>query len=378
MSVIKSSELQIWDNAAFDCGGSLDAASIRNSWSSISAFQPDDNKENTITLLTYPPSLTPPKPLHLNNRVAKNSTTCLSKQACPIKRLGNFKTKELGFGRYEERLNREIEDIEKEMNRLSCRLQELKRERNAERCGRVASMEQDQLMKLEDSLLTPNVAGVMSSQYRGFSISPPEIITAGAKTRRMISKMEASSSTPINQKQDRNKSCFWKLDQIDELKMTKERGRGGRSMSLSPRTKKDIPKLPIKQAATTLGSRKKWNKDERVISSVQPKNLFKEGDKKPVRAGRVVASRYNNNQEKIVASNNKGSRKRLLPENEASKGNEKKRASLEVKVCSKEAAALEQQQCRVKKKWEIPVEAVMVYDNTIDVDDDQTGSQLSD
>ncbi|KAL9662390.1 hypothetical protein QQ045_027223 [Rhodiola kirilowii] len=357
MSVIKSSELQIWDNAAFDCGGSLDAASIRNSWSSISAFQSDDNKENTITLLTYPPSLTPPKPLHLNNLVAKNSTTCLSKQACPIKRLGNFETKELGFGRYEERLNREIEDIEKEMNRLSCRLQELKRERNAgtgKRCGRVASMEQDQLMKLEDSLLTPNLAGVISSQYRGFSISPSEIITAGVKTRRMISKMEASSSTPINQKQDRNKSCFWKLDQIDELKMTKERGRGGKSMSLSPRTKKDIPpKLPIKQAATTtLGSRKNWNKDERVISSVQPKNLFKEEDKKPVRAGRVVASRYNNNQEKMVASNNKGSRKRLLPENEASKGNEKKRASLEVKVCSKEAAAaLEQQQCRVKKKW---------------------------
>uniref|UniRef100_A0A7N1A3L5 Uncharacterized protein n=1 Tax=Kalanchoe fedtschenkoi TaxID=63787 RepID=A0A7N1A3L5_KALFE len=378
MSVINSSELQIWDNAAFDCGDSLDGTSLRNSWSSISAFQSFD-KENhdTTTMTKSPPSFTTPKPLHpisrvVSNRrtVAKDLSNCVYKQAGLITPLGNVERNEDGFVREEKQIDKEIEDVEKEIDRLNSRLQELKREKT-EKNARMAFTEQvkkqsfknlDRLKKLEESMLSSSSAGAMR---RRLSLGPSEIITPGAKTRQMMEAL-----THVDQKQNRRKSCFWKLDQIDELKETKERRK---SLSLSPISKKAASKLP-KQAATTTGSKKMLKKIDSVISSVQPKKLFREGEKikKPVRAGRVIASRYNssnNNQVICISKEKTGLRKRSLPENEESKGNEKKRASLGLKSCSKEGV-LEQQQGRAKKKWDIPTE-VVVFDSSTSVDDDQ-------
>lgn len=96
---------------------------------------------------------------------------------------------------------------------------------------------------------------------------------------------------------------------MDELNITKER-RKSNSLTVSPKTEKAISKAqPPKQAATTVGC-KRGEKEEGLISSVQPKTLFKGGDestKKPAKLGRVIPSRYN----QIITS---ATQKRSFPE----------------------------------------------------------------
>ncbi|KAI3786837.1 hypothetical protein L1987_40846 [Smallanthus sonchifolius] len=96
-------------------------------------------------------------------------------------------------------------------------------------------------------------------QRRGFSVGPTEIM---------------SSATNSKSKQNRRKSCFLKLDDIED-----ERSRG---------------KNPnLRQAVTTVGSKKVMRKDDLILESVRPKKLFGEPAKKSIKAGRVVPSRYN-------------------------------------------------------------------------------------
>ncbi|KAJ6383397.1 hypothetical protein OIU78_026805 [Salix suchowensis] len=260
----------------------------------------------------------------------------------------------------EKKIDIEIEEIEKEIKRLSSRLEVLrleKAERNLsktiEKRGRVVAakfMEQKQSVKIEEPL-------VSSAQHkinrRGVSLGPNEILS-GSKSRLLFGKQEMK--TPVST-QNRRKSCFWKLEEIDELKATKERRK---SLSVSPRSRKNVSKIQVpKQAATTVGYRRPVKKDVGVIASIQPKNLFKDGEKsvpnkKPLKPGRVVASRYN----QIGTNQSNGNltaseaRKRSLPDNEKEDGN-KRRASRGNGVSQRSESG------RVKKKWEIRSEVVV-------------------
>lgn len=67
-------------------------------------------------------------------------------------------------------------------------------------------------------------------------------------------------------------------------------------MSLSPKSRKTVSKVEAsKQAATTMGSKKPAKKEDGVLTSISPKKLFGEKSapvKKPLKPGRIVASRY--------------------------------------------------------------------------------------
>ncbi|KAJ6433377.1 hypothetical protein OIU84_017133 [Salix udensis] len=224
----------------------------------------------------------------------------------------------------EKKIDIEIEEIEKEIKRLSSRLEVLrleKAERNLsktiEKRGRVVAakfMEQKQSVKIEEPL-------VSSAQHkinrRGVSLGPNEILS-GSKSRILFGKQEMK--TPVST-QNRRKSCFWKLEEIDELKATKERRK---SLSVSPRSRKNVSKIQVpKQAATTVGYRRPVKKDVGIGTNQSNGNL--------------------------TASE---ARKRSLPDNEKEDGN-KRRASRGNGVSQRSESG------RVKKKWEIPSEVVV-------------------
>ncbi|PON80554.1 hypothetical protein PanWU01x14_001100 [Parasponia andersonii] len=377
-------DLQIWTNAAFDNeeSESSAAAAIKASWSTLhpdmvnrssESFQSDYSKENLSPAFMETPvtakSSVPIKPLQVNS-------TILNSQAKPLKLL--FKEgllepfskegyeeeeeEEGGKERDETKIDSEIEEIENEISRLSSKLEALrieKAERNKktmEKRGRIIPakfLEPKQSVKIEESIPSSTKPKL---NRRGLSLGPSEIV-AGAGFRR-LSKIEI---TPVQTIQNRRKSCFWKLQDIDELRATKERGK---SFSLSPKSRKTVSKtqvLPPKQAATTVSTKRAVKKEQAVLSSIQPKKLFKEGEKsvtakKPVKPGRVVASRYNQ------TTVNDG-RKRSLPEDDKEEGkrNDKKRMSFAGKQngIGKESCRSRGTESRVKKKWEIPSEVAV-------------------
>ncbi|KAG2702451.1 hypothetical protein I3760_06G090300 [Carya illinoinensis] len=107
---------------------------------------------------------------------------------------------------------------------------------------------------------------------RGLSLCPTEIF-AGARPQ----QLDKPEITPVQPIQSRRKSCFWKLQDIDELKAAKERGK---SLSVSPKSRKTLSKFQApKQAATTVGSKKPVKKEDRFLASIQPKKLFKDREK---------------------------------------------------------------------------------------------------
>ncbi|KAL7000290.1 hypothetical protein U1Q18_001438 [Sarracenia purpurea var. burkii] len=381
---MSASDLQIWNNAAFDNGDSEDTAITRSrsSWSSIkpilvnrseSSFDSLSSKENrspapgkSLVSLKTP---APVKPLHPNGAIG-NSTNPLHKQGLVEKPvLKNRSEEEV---RDERRIDAEIEEIQNEITRLSSRLEALRLEKAEqklkllEKRGRVVPAkfkEKKQTAKNSNGEKTNEEASSSLSartevQRRGFSLGPAEILLAGGgiKSRQIMGKQEMI--TPVQPIQNRRKSCFWKLQDIDEAKVTtKERGK---RLSLSPKSRKAMLKSqPLRQAATTVGSRKTVKKED-IISTIQPKKLFRDGErsvpaaaKKSLKPGRVVASRYNSEM-----------RKRSLPENDEgdSKRCDKKRASgSSVGISNGSVPEINQYkgtESRVKKRWEIPGEVI--------------------
>ncbi|EXB62306.1 hypothetical protein L484_022194 [Morus notabilis] len=365
-------ELHIWNNIAFDNNDESElSAAIKASWSSLhrssESLQSDCSKENLSPEFAKTPisvkSSAPTKPLQPNSMVVNS-------QAKPPKLLfkeglllGGENQEEGDKTRDEKRIDSEIAEIEQEISRLSSRLEALrleKAERNAktiERRGRIVQAKfldppPKQSVKIEENL--PPSSTKTKLNRRGLSLGPSEIV-AGAGLRR-LSKLEI---TPVQAIQNRRKSCFWKLQDVDELRATKERGK---SLSLSPKARKTVSKTqPPKQPATTACSSKRIvKKEEAILSAIQPKKLFKEGEKsvtakKPMRPGRVVASRYN--------SGMSDGRKRSLPEDDKDGGGgkrcEKKRASLVGKQRGDVSGRSQGAESRVKKKWEIPSEVVV-------------------
>ncbi|KAM5580881.1 hypothetical protein ABKV19_010209 [Rosa sericea] len=357
---INAPELQVWNNAAFDDneGSGFSGASVKASWS----FESDCSKENLSPVPKTPvfaASSVPFKPLNGNSR----------RLSVAPKKMG-FEVEE-EKGRDLGKIDSEIEEIEKEIGRLNSRLELLKLEKAqkaAEKRGRVVAAKfmeppkqsvknSDGLRKIEESL---NLSARPKVNRRGMSLGPSEII-AGAGFRRP-SKLEI---TPVQKIQDRRKSCFWKLQDIDELRVTKERGK---STSLSPKSRKTASKIGApKQAATSIGgSKRPVKKEDKVLGSIEPKKLFKEGEKsvpnkKPVKAGRVVASRYNQIGTSSAAAAD--GRKRSLPDDDKEDGSrcEKKRVSLVGKPrdIGREGSRSVGPESRMKKRWEIPSEVVV-------------------
>ncbi|KAL5581903.1 hypothetical protein UlMin_014345 [Ulmus minor] len=385
-------DLQIWNNAAFDNDESEGSFAIKASWSdmppvfvnhSSESLQSDCSKENLSPDFAKTPlyvkSSLPVKPLHPN-------TTVGNSQGKPLKVLFKeglvdvpsavskkpFEVQEEGEkGNNEKNIDSEIEEIEKEISRLSSKLEALrleKAERNAktiERRGRIVPakfMDSKQSSKISeggkkiDESMPSNSKAKLSR--RGVSLGPTEILVGAGF--RPLGKPEI---TPVQTIQSRRKSCFWKLQDIDELRATKERRM---SLSLSPKSRKTLSKIqPPKQAATTVSSKRFSKKEEAIIASVQPKKLFKDGEKsvpakKPLKMGRVVASRYNQS----TAAND--GRKRSLPEDDkdGEKRNEKRRMSLVGKPRGngRELCKSQGTESRVKKKWEVP-NKVVVYES---------------
>ncbi|CAN0896904.1 hypothetical protein LINGRAHAP2_LOCUS18787 [Linum grandiflorum] len=301
-----AAEMQIWNNAAFDDGESDDSTAKASSWWSQSVNS--SSKEN------------------------RNPA------------------EEDGYG-----IDVEIEEIEKEIRRLSTRLEALRLKKQlhnavAERRGKPA----------EDCRpTTPFPSSGMKPKIsrRGFSLGPAEI----ASKARLFTKLEtaAAAVTPVLSTASRRKSCFWKLGEIDELKVTKERGK---SQSVSPKSRNgtEMKPLPVvkQQAQTTaaaVGKRPAKKEEGDILALIQPKTLFKEGDnsitskkKQSSRSGRVVASRYN----QIPAASATEDRKRSLPESDNDDGNKRRSASRRDGLLN----------VKVKKKWEIPSEVVIFKD----------------
>ncbi|KAK9285706.1 hypothetical protein L1049_024905 [Liquidambar formosana] len=392
MSVLECPDIQIWNNAAFDNGESEDSGAIKSSWTHLQpifvslseSIESESSKENQSPVLgkslVSVKSPIPIKALHPNGAIGNSQakpTKLLSKQGLvvPPDVAANKGNVDEICG--ERNIDSEIVEIELEINRLSSRLEELrleKAERNAkttERRGRVVPakfMEQKQsgknlgaMKKIDEPL---SLCGMTKVQRRGVSLGPAEIFAGGRF--RQLGKPEI---TPVQPIQNRRKSCFWKLQDIDEGKVTKERGK---SLSVSPKSRRTISKIQApKQAMTTVGSKKPIKKEDGFISSIQPKKLFKDGEKsvpakKPMKTGRVVASRYN--QGTIQSTGNSAMRKRSLPENDKDDGKryDKKRASVgKSGGILPESCPSQGMESRGKKRWETPSEVVF-YKSMVD------------
>ncbi|KAJ0110813.1 hypothetical protein Patl1_02165 [Pistacia atlantica] len=332
---LNGQELQIWNNAAFDNGESEDSTAIKGSWSNLHSVYVNQSLESDC------------RPLQMNSSI-KNS------QTKPVKSVSKMMGSKIGVEEEEEekrderKIDMEIEEIEKEISRLSSRLHVLRLEKiefkskAIEKRGRIVPakfMEQKQSFK---NLETIKKSAKSKFNRRGVSLGPAEIFSA-AKSKII---------TPVQSIQSRRKSCFWKLQEIDELKVTKERGK---SSSLSPKSRKTAASKiqPPKQAMTTVGSKKNVKRDDGVLSLIQPKKLFRDGEKsaaskKPLKPGRVVASRYNQ------ITND--ARKRSLENGKEEENNrcDKRRVSRENVVNLGPKT-----ETRAKKKWEIPSEVVV-------------------
>ncbi|KAK4285314.1 hypothetical protein QN277_002027 [Acacia crassicarpa] len=401
-------ELQVWDNAAFDS----DEVPIKASWSSSldpvfenPSESPDSerSKENlspvTVNSSVSVKSSIAIKPLH-SNGVLGNS---LRK---PSKVLAKKKTWEQDD---ERKIDAEIQEIEIEIKRLSSRLEALRLEK-AERIAKTTVekrrrvvpakfMEAKQsVKKIEETPLSSCVKSKVNR--RGLSLGPSEIfaeakyrppgkveMTPGTATQSVKKKIEEpllSSSvkskfnrrgmslgpseifatarfrlpgkletTPSTATQSRRQSCFLQLQDIEKSKSAINERR--KSMTVSPKSRKNASKIESqKQAATTTAGSKKLVKKE--SSLIQPRKLFKDGEKeksvstkKPLKPGRVVASRYN-----MVSSNQsfgtaiEAARKRSLPENEKEDCGKKARGSDGITEGG-----------RTKKRWEIPPEIAL-------------------
>ncbi|KAK7334594.1 hypothetical protein VNO80_26354 [Phaseolus coccineus] len=251
-------DIQVWNNAAFDNHGGDTFFPMKTSWSSS-----ESTKENL-------------------------SPTALNSSPKPKK---NTKTKAFALSSDDNRnIDDEIEVLEREITRLTTRLEALRLEK-AKRGKRVVgravpakfmeprpnaavSRKPEETPKTKVKSVNNNP----SAWRRGMSMGPAEI-----------------AATPATA-QSRRKSCFWKLPEIDE-----------------------------ESRAKTVGRVRK--KEEFSVVQVQARNMFDrekvkslcESNKKAVKPGRMVASRYNGGGDV---------RKRSLPEG----GSE----------------------VRVKKRWEIP------------------------
>ncbi|XP_047969233.1 uncharacterized protein LOC125212962 [Salvia hispanica] len=357
-----SADLQIWNNAAFDNGEiSEDLAASKQPWGSLkptlgnpnSSFDSVSDKENQSFASENQNQF--PSVSHL----PKSASTTPFKALTTVESVQRSKMRAIADKGFEKnpvlKIDEEIKEIELQIARLNSRLEALKAEKESagavEKRGRVVTakfVEQKQSNKNDE---ISNLGIRTKANRRGISLGPAEILSAGrrgmslgpseifgaSKSRQMV-----INNTPL---QSRRQSCLFKLQGIEEERVE--------SCSLSPKSRKFAAKS--RQAVTTIGSRKAVKKEESVLNSVQPKKLFRDGEKsvpnkKVSRPGRVVASRYNQGTSQASAM-----RKISLPESDGDAGKrvEKSRSFSVGKTRANEGEG------RMKKRWEIPSEIIV-------------------
>ncbi|XP_043687416.1 uncharacterized protein LOC122638623 [Telopea speciosissima] len=399
---INAPDLQIWNNAAFDSGDKDESAAMNTSWCSLQSIsigrsesqESDSSKENlspdfcksNVSLKSSRP-LKPLQQNDANGRSEGKPLKLLFKQGIllPSPTIPSTKT-ENEVARDDSNIDTEIEEIELEISRLTSKLEALrlaKTEKNLKTIerrrgtGHAKFTEEKQNSKNSATAIKieepPATTTGTKFRRRGVSLGPAEV-TAGISSRQ-TGKLEI---TPIQSIQNRRKSCFWKLEDIKE-EVTKQKRRG---LSSSPKSRLSVSKIQAsKQALTTVGSKKYMKQDDAVMSSIQPQKLFKEGEKsvaskKPLRPGRVIASRYNETPAKYTGNSTKtDQRKRSLPENDKvdTKRFDKKRFSVgKLQGFQSEPGWNQVSEKKVKKRWEIPNDAAMDLSNSL-----VNGSQLS-
>ncbi|KAE8730350.1 Tetratricopeptide repeat-like superfamily protein, putative isoform 1 [Hibiscus syriacus] len=334
-------ELLVWNNAAFDNGESEDANPLKDSWCNLDSesvnqsLESDGSKENQSPLWVKSP-LSFKSTASLVKPCSKNVTRN-TREPFSVQTKGGVCKKE-DKKRDEKKIDMEIEEVEKEVGRLSSKLEALRLEKaecNARSIAMRGRIVPAKFMEPKQNILEKKIEDPLFSKpklnRRGVSLGPSEIFYA-TKSRQF---MKQEFTTSVQSIQSRRKSCFFKLQDIDEGKVTREIGK---SLSLSPRSRKTVSKVIASKpaAATTVVAKRSMKKEEAVLSTIQPKRLFKDVEKpvtakKPLKPGRVVSSRYN----QIPSQSNN------------------KRVSNEqiVGSCKKES--------REKKKWEIPSEVMI-------------------
>ncbi|KAL4361705.1 hypothetical protein GQ457_04G005380 [Hibiscus cannabinus] len=343
-------EVQVWNNAAFDNAESEDANPCKDSWcnhdsgSVNQSLESDGSKENQSPFWVKSPVSFKP----CSRNVAGNP-----KEPFAVKMRSGV-CKEEDKKRDEKKIDMEIEEIEKEVARLSSKLEALRLEKaecNARSIAMRGRIVPAKFMEPKHSILEKKMEDPLFSKpklnRRGVSLGPSEIFSA-TKSRQF---MKQEFATPVQSIQSRRKSCFFKLQDIDEGKVTRERGK---SLSLSPKSRKTVSKvIAPKPAATTVGAKRGVKKEETVLSTIQPKRLFKDVEKpvtakKPLKPGRVVSSRYNQ-----IPSQSNGSFKVDNARKQESNKHDLKRVSDEQMVgsCKSESRV---------KKWEIPSEVIIL------------------
>ncbi|KAM7277501.1 hypothetical protein ACFE04_019367 [Oxalis oulophora] len=379
-----ATELQVWNNAAFDVRDSVvDSVSIFKNVDDRS----DSSKENWVdSPIQVKSPVFDRSPLRVNNNnnamMINSGFKIVSKQSLLVDKSTTTTISDNGSEedklRDQRKIDMEIEEIEGEISRLSTRLKALRFEKleqsvkSIEKRGKIVAAKfmeprqssnknTDSVKKTEEKNL------VKVSNRRGLSLGPAEIYSAAKSRRQTMLLTSKPDITPVVSTQNRRKSCFFKLEGINEEKVTKQRGK---SSSVSPKAHKTVSKIPApKQSMTTIGSRKVVRKEDGIISSIQPRKLFvdvEKSTKKPIKPGRFVASRYNqmlnqgNGGNSVASEARKRSltgnsvpcevRKRSLPENAMEESN-KRRTSLE--------------NSRVKKKWDIPNEVVICKEGSV-------------
>ncbi|KAG6385134.1 hypothetical protein SASPL_153962 [Salvia splendens] len=350
-----SADLQIWNNAAFDNGEiSEDLAASKQPWGSLkpnfgnpnSSFDSVPDKENQGFASENQNQFHPVSPF------PKSASTTPFKPLTAVESVQRSKMRAIADKGFEKnpvlKIDEEIEEIELQITRLNSRLEALKAEKASagavEKRGRFVAakfMEQKQGGKNDE---ISNLGVRTKANRRGISLGPAEILSAGRRGMSLgpseifgaaKSRQVMINNTPL---QSRRQSCLFKLQGIDEERVE--------SCSLS---------LKSRQAVTTIGSRKAVKKEESVLNTVQPKKLFRDGEKsvpnkKASRPGRVVASRYNQG-----ASQASAMRKISLPESDGDAGKrvDKTRSFSVGKTRANEGEG------RVKKRWEIPSEIIV-------------------
>ncbi|KAK6120600.1 hypothetical protein DH2020_045651 [Rehmannia glutinosa] len=273
-----SADLQIWNNATFDNGEvSEDLTASRQSWGSLksifrepkASFDSISDKENQGPLLENQISsvsssqkslITPLKPVKTDGAIEKSRIEGVLKKGFD----GNVNLKD------EKKIDEEIEEIESEILRLKSRLEALKLEK-AERNDKkmideISSMSAKPKVQRRGSVWVGNY--FRSEGRRGMSMGPSEIF--GAVKSRQLGKQEMIN-TPL---QSRRKSCFWKLQDIDEETVVAIE-KGKKSSSLSPKSRKIAAKTQVvtsRQAVTTIGSRKTVKKKKGLLIQFSPRN----------------------------------------------------------------------------------------------------------
>ncbi|KAL5976239.1 hypothetical protein ACLOJK_041891 [Asimina triloba] len=294
-NTISSPNAKIYNNAAFDDAsdevGKASWAPLQSIPIPIQALDSNSSKENRSPVFCPSTGLA----------ISQPPDTRIS-QGKPLKLL--FKQGLLSPPPPIEptKLDAEIEDIEKEISRLSSRLEALRIEKTSrepktvDRRQSIGSIVPAKFMEPKQSSAKKIQESPATLRRRGVSLGPSEI-ASGVRLRQAG---KAETATPGHP--NRRKSYFLKLPEIEEEK--------GRSRSLSPKSRPSVKKLADpRRGISTVGSKKPGKREEpTLLTCIHPKKLFNGGDdpcpsKKPSKNSRIVPSRYGQTPEPTVTAN---------------------------------------------------------------------------